>query len=137
MQWVMGIVGVVLLGVLADVVLPAGQMHKYVKGIFTVLLVVALVSALVGMIRQQSALSLVDNLTGEGYQTDVDYIQIVDNDSLLRRVQSRFPTVVRLARSGDGWAVYVEGTPPAGLAQYVGLLSGVDSGEVRVYGTDD
>ena len=44
--WIVSIVGVVVLGVLIDIILPEGQMQKYIKSIFSVIVVLTMVSPL-------------------------------------------------------------------------------------------
>jgi Stage III sporulation protein AF (Spore_III_AF). len=44
--WILSITGIVVLGVLADVLLPEGQTNKYIKGIFGILTLLAIISPL-------------------------------------------------------------------------------------------
>ena len=52
MSWLLQVAAVALLTVLADVVLPSGQINKYVKGMMAILLLIVLVSPLVALVRQ-------------------------------------------------------------------------------------
>ena len=133
MQWVLGVVGVVLLGVLADVLLPAGQINKYVKGIFTVLLVLVLLAPVGAIFRQQSLSLDVDDWSLNGYQQDAHYIQIVDDDILRSAIRTRFPTVDRLEVDEAEVRVYVHGDVPDGLVAYVAMVYGLSANEVTVY----
>ena len=45
-SWVVSIVGIVLLGLVADVVLPQGQTNKYIKSIFSIVTIFVIVSPL-------------------------------------------------------------------------------------------
>ncbi|MBQ9715331.1 MAG: stage III sporulation protein AF [Clostridia bacterium] len=45
-SWVVSIVGIVLLGLVADVVLPQGQTNKYIKSIFSIVTIFVVVSPL-------------------------------------------------------------------------------------------
>lgn len=47
--WIISIVGVVILGVLIDLILPDGQMQKYIKAVFSVVVVLAMVSPLLNI----------------------------------------------------------------------------------------
>ena len=47
--WILSIVGVVLIGVLVDLILPEGQMQKYIKAIFGVFIVFTLVTPLLNL----------------------------------------------------------------------------------------
>lgn len=133
MQWVLGVVGVVLLGVLVDVLLPKGQMSKYVKAIFTVLLIFVLLTPVSALFRQQIPLSSLFDFQTEGYQTDDDYIEIIDNASALTRVQSRYPAVYDLRITSEGVVVYTTGEADETLALYVAMLLGVSAKEVTIY----
>ena len=45
-SWVVSIVGIVLLGIVADVILPQGQTNKYIKSIFSIITIFVIVSPL-------------------------------------------------------------------------------------------
>ncbi len=45
-SWVISIVGVVLLSLIADIMLPEGQMNKYIKSVFAIITVFVIVSPL-------------------------------------------------------------------------------------------
>lgn len=46
MSWLLGLVGIAVLSVLVDILLPEGQTNKFIKGIFSLLVVFALISPL-------------------------------------------------------------------------------------------
>lgn len=48
-EWILSVVGVIALGVLVDILLPSGKMAKYVRGAFS-LLVVLVISSIVPII---------------------------------------------------------------------------------------
>lgn len=52
MTWIISVVGVILLSVLTDVLLPEGQMNKYVKGIFSILLIFVIIAPLADFLRK-------------------------------------------------------------------------------------
>ncbi|MGN0796591.1 MAG: stage III sporulation protein AF [Christensenellales bacterium] len=49
--WVLSIVGVVVLGVLIDVILPDGESAKYIKGVFGVVAVITIISPIVNSLQ--------------------------------------------------------------------------------------
>lgn len=49
--WVLAIVGVVVLGVLVDVILPDGESSKYIKGVFGVVAVITIISPIVNLLQ--------------------------------------------------------------------------------------
>lgn len=46
MSWLLGLVGIAILSVLVDILLPEGQTNKFIKGIFSLLIVFTLISPL-------------------------------------------------------------------------------------------
>lgn len=52
-EWILSVVGVIALGVLVDIILPSGKMTKYVKGAFS-LIVVIVISSIVPKIANMS-----------------------------------------------------------------------------------
>ena len=50
-EWIMSITGIIVFGVLLDVVLPHGKTAKYIKGIFAVLVVYVIVSPLPKLVK--------------------------------------------------------------------------------------
>lgn len=43
-SWILSIVGIVIIGVLVDLILPDGEMQKYIKAVFSIIVVVIMVS---------------------------------------------------------------------------------------------
>ena len=68
MSWLLQVAAVALLTVLADVVLPSGQINKYVKGMMAILLLIILVSPLVALVRQDVDLFDLLDLDLGGYE---------------------------------------------------------------------
>ncbi|MBO4534607.1 MAG: stage III sporulation protein AF [Clostridia bacterium] len=68
MSWLLQVAAVALLTVLADVVLPSGQINKYVKGMMAILLLIVLVSPLVALVRQDVDLFDLLDLDLGGYE---------------------------------------------------------------------
>jgi len=48
-SWIISIIGIVVLGVLIDLVLPDGQMQKYIKSVFSIIIVLTMVSPLLNI----------------------------------------------------------------------------------------
>ena len=53
-SWVISIVGVVLLGLIADIMLPEGQINKYIKSVFAIITIFVIVSPLPGLFNNFS-----------------------------------------------------------------------------------
>ena len=139
MQWLLGVVGVVLLGVMADVLLPRGQMSKYVKGIFAVLLIFVLLTPVVSFFRQDMRLSDLINFDAGSYERDDAYIELIEHErqaQALSTIRARYAAVydLRVVR-GEGVTVevYVRGHVPDGLGEYVCVVLSVEPEEVVIY----
>lgn len=70
----MGLVGVVLLSVLADILLPSGQTNKYIKGIFSLLVLLTLLTP---MIKLKNADFNLSDIIGENVAIDYEFIENV------------------------------------------------------------
>lgn len=95
-QYVVSIVGIVFLGVLVDVILPDGEMNKFIKGMFALIAVFVIVSPIGKIIN--SGVN-VDNLieTGETIQIDEDFLKATEKQYIVS-VENRLKT--RLIDSG-------------------------------------
>lgn len=82
MGWALGIVGVIVLSVLVDIVLPEGQMNKYIKGIFAVLLIYMLISPVVALVKKDISLDDILDFGASGYEENTAYIQSINTDRL-------------------------------------------------------
>lgn len=47
MTWLLALMGVVLLSVLVDILLPSGQTTKFIKGIFSIIIVMVIITPLI------------------------------------------------------------------------------------------
>ena len=138
MNWLLGIVGVVLLSVLAEVLLPQGQMSKYVQSIFAVLLLFVIVTPVVSLFRHKLTAADLINFDAASYETDeayIDFIETEQRQSALAAVRSRYAAVVDVvvADRSPRVTVYVRGETPAGLGDYVCIVLGVEPEEVVIY----
>lgn len=43
-SWILSVVGIVIIGVLVDLILPEGEMQKYIKAVFSIFVVFVLIS---------------------------------------------------------------------------------------------
>ena len=72
-QWVISVVGIVLLSILADIILPHGQTNKYIKNIFAIITVFVIVTPLP---------SLFKNISHQGYLIIHQETPVVDENFL-------------------------------------------------------
>lgn len=79
-EWIMSVVGVIVLSVLVEVLMPEGQLNKYVKGIFSVITLYVIISPLPDIISGKFDFS---NSINEGaviFELDEDFLNdIVSN----------------------------------------------------------
>ena len=136
MGWLLGVVGVVLLGVLVDVLLPQGQMSKYVKGIFAVLLLFVLLTPLTALFRQDASIDDLLDFDVGSYETDPAYIDLIETERMsaaLEEVRARYRAVYDLKVEEGKVLVYVQGEAPSGLGEYVCIVMSVAPEEVIIY----
>lgn len=84
MTWIISVVGVILLSVLTDVLLPEGQMNKYVKGIFSILLIFVIIAPLADFIRKDIEISDLLNFDMESGGIVAEKSEIVEMEESLR-----------------------------------------------------
>ena len=82
MTWIISVVGVILLSVLTDVLLPEGQMNKYVKGIFSILLVFVIIAPIADFLNKDVKIEDILNFEfkEEEYVAESDSITILENE---------------------------------------------------------
>lgn len=86
MSWLLGLVGVVLLSVLADVLLPSGQTNKYIKGIFSLLVILTLITPIIKL--KNADFNISDIIGGDEIAIDNDFISDV-SDREVTALESR------------------------------------------------
>lgn len=73
-SYVLSIVGVVLLGVLIDVIMPDGEMNKYIKGVFSLLALFVMVSPVQKLFDKNFDLNDIF-YDGKAVETDSDFLE--------------------------------------------------------------
>ncbi len=71
----MSIVGVICLGVLLEIVLPDGKMTKYIRGVFSLIVIIVIVSPLPSLVNKEWEFEL-----NEYFTIDSNYIESVEAD---------------------------------------------------------
>lgn len=92
-SWLLGIAGVVLLSVLAEFVLPEGQINKYTKVIFSFVILLVIIMPLPNLLGKEFDIS---NFLGEEHTLQEDYLYqlILDkltalNEDVLSQIQEK------------------------------------------------
>lgn len=75
--WIMSIVGVVVVGVLIDVLTPEGESNKYVKGVYALIVVLVIASPIAKALRSDVDFSEYFDVT---FETDDTFIDGVNDD---------------------------------------------------------
>lgn len=79
-SWIMAIVGVSVLGVLVDLVMPNGQTKKYIKGIFAFIVVLVIISPLSNLLNKN--FSIDDIFEEDAIVIQEDFVYQVNRDRL-------------------------------------------------------
>ena len=56
-SWIMAVVGISVLGVLVDLVMPDGQTKKYIKGVFAFIVVLVIISPLPSLLNKEFSIN--------------------------------------------------------------------------------
>lgn len=77
--WVMSIAGIICLSVLVELILPNGQMNKYIKGIFSFIVILVIISPIPTLLGKEVNL---DNMFDSSTQIELqkDYLYQVNLD---------------------------------------------------------
>ncbi|MCK9575006.1 MAG: stage III sporulation protein AF [Clostridia bacterium] len=78
--WILSISGVVLLGVLIDIILPEGQTNRYLKSVFAFFVIFTVISPLPKLLN--SDFSLYDFLDTEEVSIDISFISQINVQKL-------------------------------------------------------
>jgi stage III sporulation protein AF len=121
-EWVLSIVGVVALTVLLDILLPEGQMNKYLKGIFSLLVILVVISPLPSLVKNGT---FEDFFKLEKGDFDVDYEKSDPLKAFNEREIGRAEAELEKYLLQNGYLVRVEITCERGI------LAGID--EITVF----
>jgi hypothetical protein len=81
LSWIISVAGVMVLTVLLDIILPDGQTNKYIKGIFSVVVIIAVISPVAGFLKSGDALGKLFEFTSDKYGVDNNFIYAVYADA--------------------------------------------------------
>lgn len=105
-QYVVSIIGVVFFGVLIDVILPDGEMNKFIKGMFAMIAMFVIVSPISKILKADISVDDLKN-TANQIQIDNDYIEATTKQ-YLKSLENMLK--VRLVDAGyDGVDVAIDG----------------------------
>ncbi|MDR3293016.1 MAG: stage III sporulation protein AF [Clostridiales bacterium] len=75
LSWIISIAGVIVLTVLLDIIMPDGQTNKYIKGIFSIIVILVIVTPLTGVLRGDFNFDTL--FSTDRYSVDENYVQSV------------------------------------------------------------
>ena len=80
-SWILSIAGIVCLSVLVELVLPDGQMNRYIKGIFSFIVVFIIISPLPKLLNKNIDISSIFSYE-QSFQLDEEYLYQLNLDKL-------------------------------------------------------
>ncbi len=75
--WILSIVGVVVIGVLIDVLMPEGESNKYVKGVYALIVVLVIASPIAKALKSDVDFS---RYFDETFSVDSSFVESVQED---------------------------------------------------------
>lgn len=72
-SYVLSILGVVLLGIIIDVIIPSGNINKYIKSIFSIFIIAVIISPVVKFISNKNDFKL----DYDNYQIDQELVEYI------------------------------------------------------------
>lgn len=73
--WVTSIVGVICLGILLEIVLPSGKTSKYIRGAFSIVVVLVIVAPLPSLVKKDWKFEFDDSF----FSVDEEYVESVNS----------------------------------------------------------
>ncbi|MBR2955693.1 MAG: stage III sporulation protein AF [Clostridia bacterium] len=128
--WLSGIVGIICLGLLLEIVLPDGQTTKYVRGAFSLLVILVVVAPLPKLLGGDFTLVF----DGAEYTYDQGYIDGVHND-----YEDSLEDSVERTLVAQGYTCQVTVVAKSGILREIDAVqvkinfSGIDGEDVNTY----
>lgn len=95
--WLMTIVGVVCIGVLLDILIPDGEINKYIRGIFGIVVVLVIVAPIPKLVGNGFDM---DKIFGGSIAVDQSFVDGINNEKLKKsekliaaELNKKIPTV--------------------------------------------
>lgn len=80
-NWIISIAGVICLSVIVELILPEGQMNKYIKSIFSFIIILVIILPLPKLLKSEIDLSNIFNYN-QNIEADEDYLYQLNLDKL-------------------------------------------------------
>lgn len=79
-NWILSIAGIICLSVVVELILPDGQMNRYIKGIFSFIVVLVILLPIPKLLNKNFNIS--DILDGSEIEADQDYLYQLNLDKI-------------------------------------------------------
>lgn len=86
-SWIAGIVGIVVVGVLIDILLPEGDSNKYIKGIYALIVVFIVISPIAKLANGDINIDNIIQNDDTYCEIDDTFVQSVNNDRKNQDIQ--------------------------------------------------
>ena len=79
-NWILSIAGIICVSVIVELILPEGQMNRYIKGVFSFIIILVVIMPIPKLVNKDFDFS---NIFDEsGYEIDSDYIYQINLDKI-------------------------------------------------------
>ena len=119
LTYIVSVAGVSVLTVLLDIILPEGNMNKYIKSVFSVLVIIVVVSPVVRVIRSDIDYDALFRQDGREYQVDGNFI-LATNSAML---ESSRLSAMRMLESNDYVFAGLDLIPESGDAKKISYVN--------------
>ena len=87
--WILGILGIVVIGAVIDLVLPSGRMNKYVKSVFAAVTVLVVILPLPNLLKNGcSADEFIPNIKVETDDKYLEYTQNIKKNYIIKGLKA-------------------------------------------------
>ena len=78
--WILSIVGTVLTVTLAEVMLPEGQMAKFIKGVISLMIIYVVIAPIPALLQSKIDVNAFFDFSSGSYSSDETFIEIIKED---------------------------------------------------------
>lgn len=79
-NWILSIAGIICVSVIVELILPDGQMNRYIKGIFSFIIILVVIMPIPKLLNRDLDFSNI--FDSSGYEIDSDYLYQVNLDKM-------------------------------------------------------
>lgn len=79
-NWILSIAGIICVSVIVELILPDGQMNRYIKGIFSFIIILVVIMPIPKLLNRDFDFSKI--FDSSGYEIDSDYLYQVNLDKM-------------------------------------------------------